>query len=106
MLPYRRPRKPRARQLVGRGPAPPPSPEQASAPPAEVGPQDPEPEGANGPFARLFLGGLGLLILLLLAALTWYGHRNGHPSGTCFGTGDCLPAHRRGSGYGTLGSRP
>lgn len=90
MLPYRRPRKPRARQPGARGPAPPHPPEQAPQPPAGTAPQDPEPEGANGPFARLFLGGLGLLILLLLAALTWYGHRNGHPSGTCLGTGECL----------------
>ena len=97
MLPYRRPRKLRARRLDSHGPAPRhpgPGPET----PPEADPRDPEPEGANGAFARLSLGGLGLLILLLLAALTWYGHRNGHSSGACLGTGECLmPPGRNGA---------
>lgn len=90
MLPYQRPRKPRARRLDSHGPAPPRLPDPVPEKPPETSLQNPEPEGANGPFARLSLGGLGLLVLLLLAALTWYGHRNGHPSGTCLGTGGCL----------------
>ena len=98
MLPYQRPRKPRARHSGGSDPAPPHPPEKVPQPPAGLPPQDAGPEGANGPFARLFLGGLGLLILLLLAGLTWYGHRNGHPSGTCLGTGECLmPPGRNGA---------
>ena len=91
MLPYQRPRKPRARHSGGSDPALPHPPEKVPQPSAGPPPQDSEPEGANGPFARLSLGGLGLLILFLLAALTWYGHRHGHPSETCLGTGECLP---------------
>lgn len=90
MLPYQRPRKPRARHSGGSDPAPPHPPEKGPQQPAGPSPQDSEPEGANGPFARLSLGGLGLLILLLLAGLTWYGHRHDHPSGTCLGSGECL----------------
>ena len=94
MLPYRRPRKPRARRLDSHGPSPPRHSDPVPETPPEAGPRDPEPKEANGPFARLSLGGLGLLILLLMATLIWYGHRNGHPSGACLGTGTCL-AHPR-----------
>lgn len=93
MLPYRRPSRARvkSRRPSGALPKRPKSMDDG----AEGANQDweaepPVPQGANSGFASFLLGALAVLTVTLVAVLSWYGRRHGHPSGACWGGPECL----------------